>query len=118
MNRREQNLLRSEVGDAEPRLRVRSEERIDAGRWWRRSPVWLCVMDDALLALAAARRRYVDRIPFSECAGSRYQQVSGELVIGSGDRLPFGRFKVSPRDALRILELIPSDHPKTKQEQC
>jgi hypothetical protein len=106
MNRFEQQLLREETGDAEPLLCVRSKARIDAGRWWRRTPVWLCVMADELCMLAVARRRYVARIPISECTASHYNHATGELVIEPGESLRFSRFPLSPLEALRILSYL------------
>ena len=62
MNPLEQQLLQSETGAAEPRLRVRTGTRVDTGRWWRRSPVWLCATDHELIMLAVARRRFFARV--------------------------------------------------------
>ena len=106
MNPLEQQLLQSETGAAEPRLRVRSGTRVDTGRWWRRSPLWLCVTDDELILLAVARRRLFARIPLRDAHASRYHHATGELVIEPGEELPLNRFKLPPEDALRILHLI------------
>jgi hypothetical protein len=103
VNPLEQQLLRAEIGEAEPSLCIRSGTRVDAGRWWRRSPVWICVTDDALILLAVARRRFLARIALPEARASRYHHASGELVVEPGETLPFNRFKLSVHDALRIL---------------
>lgn len=108
MNPLEQQLLQSETGAAEPRLRVRSGTRVDTGRWWRRSPLWLCVTDDELILLAVARRRFFARIPLRDAHASRYHHATGELVIEPGEELPLNRFKLPPEDALPILDLIHS----------
>ena len=106
MNRLEKELLREETGGEEPRLCIRSRAKIDAGRWWRHTPVWLCVMADELCMLAVARRRWVARIPISDCTASYYNHATGELVIEPGESLRFSRFPVSPREALRILSFL------------
>ncbi|MFT4548764.1 MAG: hypothetical protein ACI8XO_001426 [Verrucomicrobiales bacterium] len=109
MNQRERQLLHEEVGDkAEARLCVRSRARIDAGRWWRRTPVWLCVVADELVMLAVARRRYVARVAIANCQQSHYNHATGELVIEPGEALQFSKFPLSPRDALGIIDLIQS----------
>ncbi len=108
MNPLEQQLLQSETGAAEPRLCVRTGTRVDTGRWWRRSPVWLCVTDDELILLAVARRRLFARIPLRDAHASRYHHATGELVIEPGEELPLNRFKLPPEDALPILDLIHS----------
>ena len=102
----EQQLLQSETGGAEPRLCIRSGTMVDTGRWWRRSPLWLCVTDDELLMLAVARRRLFARISLHEARASRYHHATGELVIEPAEELPLRQIKLPPDDALRILDLI------------
>ena len=109
MNSRERQLLREEVGDAEPRLCLRTKAKIDAGRWLRNSRAWLCVMEDELIVLAVARRMYFSRIPLSECQGTHYNHATGELVIEPGETQQFSRFRMQPRDALSILKLLKSE---------
>lgn len=106
MNTLENHLLREEVGDAEPRLCIRSKQHIDAGRWWRGTPVWLCIVGDELILLAVARRRYIERIPIADCQASHYSHATGELLIEPGEALRFKRFALSPRDALSILNIL------------
>jgi hypothetical protein len=106
VNELEKLLLREEAGDAEPRLCLRSSARIDAGRWWRGTPVWLCVVGDELLMLAVARRRYVARIAIRDCPDSHYNHETGELIIEPGDALRFNRFRITPRDAVLILKIL------------
>ena len=106
MNWREQQLLREEVGDVKPSLCIRSRARIDAGRWWRRTPVWLCVVANEIVMLAVARRRYFAKKPISECSDSHYNHATGELVIAPGEDLQLSRFPLSPRDALAILKFF------------
>lgn len=108
MNPLEQQLLQSETGAAEPRLCVRTGTRVDTGRWWRRSPVWLCATEGELIMLAVARRRFFARIPLRDAHASRYHHATGELVIEPGEELPLNRFKLPPEDALPILDLIHS----------
>jgi hypothetical protein len=111
MNELEQRLLREEIGDARPRLCIRSNTRIDAGLWWRRSPVWLCVAGDELILLAVARRRYVERIAIADCQASHYSHASGELVIEPGEALRISHLALSPRDALSVLDILKTDCP-------
>jgi len=118
LNRLEHQLLLQETGSAEPRLCLRSETRIDTGRWWRGSPVWLCVTDDELVSLAVTRRRHFARIPLADCQASHYNHATGELVIKPGESLPLNNFKLSPSDALRILELLNTENQELKTEPC
>lgn len=109
MNKLEQQLLRDNVGDAEPRLRLRTRAKIDTGRWWRKSPLWLCVMADELVLLAVGRRRYFERLPISRSRQTHYNQSTGELVIEPAEALQHNCCAVSPRDALRVLQFLKSE---------
>ena len=106
MNRLERALLNAETNGEEPRLAVRSKTRIDAGRWWRRTRLWVCVTDHDVVVLAAARRRYIQRVPIPDCQGSHYCHTTGELVIEAGEDLRFNRLAMSPVDGLRVLEAL------------
>jgi hypothetical protein len=93
-------------GQAEARLCIRSRLRIDAGRWWWRTPLWVCVTDAAIVLLAVARRHYVEQVPLANCRESRYCHESGELLLAPVETLLFNRIRMSPRDALAVLRLI------------
>ncbi len=110
MNPLEKKLLYEETGGTEPRLCVRTGTRIDAGRWWRKTPVWLCVFDKELLILAVARRRHAERIAIADCQASRYNHATGELVIEEGGKLRFKRFALTPREALDVLAILKPNH--------
>ncbi len=119
MNKQEKQLLREKLGtDAEPLLCVRSKAGIDAGRWWRRTPVWLCVVADQLVMLAVARRRYVESVAVADCSGTRYSPATGELVVEPAEALRINRFPLGARDALQILNLLNKNHQTKKSEQC
>lgn len=106
MNSLEQQLLLAETGGAEPRLCIRSGTTVDTGRWWRRSPVWLCATDHELVMLAVARRHFIARIALRDIRASRYHHASGALVIEPGGDLPIHHFKLPLHGALRLLNLI------------
>lgn len=116
MNQKERQLLREEIGDARPELCLRSNARIDAGCWWRRTPLWLCVASGELIMLAVGRRRYSARLPVSNCRESHYNHATGEFVIVPGTGLKFSRFPLSPREALELLGFLspPKITPQTR----
>ena len=106
MNKLERKLLNTETGGAEPRLVLRTNTRIDTGRWWRRTPLWICVTDNHVVVFAAARRRYVQSIPIAQCQGSHYCHTTGKLVIEAGDELRFSRLVMSPAEGVRVLDAL------------
>jgi len=106
LNKLEQHILTTETNGAEPRLLICTNTRIDAGRWWRRTPLWICITHDDVIVLAAARRQYIQRFPIEDCLASHYCHTTGELVIEPGENIQFSRLAMSPGDALQVLVLI------------
>jgi len=106
LNEFEKALLAEVSGNREPELCLRTKTRIDAGYWWRRAPIWLCVSQDELILLAVGKRRYVQRVALSECSGSLYCHATGELVLAPVKGLETNRLAVSPAEALRVLSRI------------
>lgn len=104
----EEELLQLTLGDTgmPPRLCIRSRLRIDAGRWWRGTPLWVCATDAVLVLLAVARRKYVESVPLASCRTSRYDASTGELVLAPAEGLAFARIRMAPRDALAVLKFI------------
>ncbi|MBT8038222.1 MAG: hypothetical protein KJO21_11820 [Verrucomicrobiae bacterium] len=105
----EQQLLCDIVGDAQPRLRLRTKTRVDTGRWWRKTPLWLCVMEDELVLLSVSRRRYFDRIPISDARHTHYNHATGKLVIEPAESLRYSCCGLTARDALRVLNFLTTE---------
>jgi hypothetical protein len=106
MNALEKKLWTHEVGDIEPDLCIRTGTRIDAGRWWRQTPIWLCIVRDELILLAVARRRYIQRVAIADCHASRYSHATGELMIAPCETLLCNQLALSPREALNVLDFL------------
>lgn len=117
MNKRERAILIAEIGDTEPRLALCSNTRIDTGRWWRRSRLWIVATDRHVVLLAAARRHYVERIPIEDCQQSHYCHTTGELVIKANKDLQFNRLAMAPTDALYVLDAIRQINTQNTQDQ-
>ncbi|MDT8390926.1 MAG: hypothetical protein RRC34_10505 [Lentisphaeria bacterium] len=117
MNQIEKQLLNELAPGGSPSLVLRSGTRIDVGRWWWPRRLWLCIAGNDLIMLAAGRRHYVARKSLSACRNSYYCQATGQLVIEPGDDLTFSRFKLSPREALKLLARInPSTDPSNPSD--
>lgn len=106
MKELEQVLLNEMTGGAEPGLCIRTGTSVDAGLWWRKVPLWLCVCGDRLILLAVARRRYVQTVKLSECVDSEYCHATGELVIQPAEGLEYNRVAMKPADALKVLSVL------------
>jgi hypothetical protein len=106
LNKLEHAVLMDQTSGAESRLSVRSQTRVDAGRWWRRTRLWVCVTDHDVVVLAVARRRYVQRVSIAACQGSHYCNTTGELVIEGDEDLQFSRLAMSPAEGLSVLRAL------------
>ncbi len=106
MNRLESALLDELTDGAQPELLLCSRTRIDAGRWWCRTPVWICITDSELILFAVARRRYVERVPLELCRSSHYAAITGELVIDPAESLRIKHLALTPREALSVLDIL------------
>ena len=106
MNGLESALLQELTGGAEPKLLLRTRTRIDCGCWWRSTPVWLCISGSELILFAVARRRYSERVPRADCHSSDYMATTGELVIESATALRMNRIKLTPREALNVIDKL------------
>jgi hypothetical protein len=85
---------------------VRSGTRVDVGSWLGRARVWTGCVPDALLLLAAGPRPYAQRIPLSDLGESRYNHVTGELVLAPAEGADIRALKIPPLEALRVLDAI------------
>lgn len=106
MNEKEKTLLSEAAKGETPRLCLRTETRIDAGCWWRRTPVWLCVLSDTVIVMAVARRRYLQRVALADCSRSAYCHATGELILAPAEGLEVSRLALSPAEALRALAAL------------
>lgn len=106
MNHIESALLDELTDGAEPELLLCSRTRIDTGRWWRSTPVWICITESELILFSVSRRRYVERVPLADCHSARYLAATGELVIDSAEALRMKRIRLTPREALLALDFL------------
>jgi hypothetical protein len=106
LNEKEKALLQEATRGETPLLCLRTKTRIDAGLWWWPTPVWLCVMHDAVILLAVARRRYLERVTLKACAESSYCAATGQLLLAPVEGLEVSRLALSPAEALQVLGVL------------
>ena len=99
-------LLDELTGGAYVSMRLRSRTKVDTGRWFRRSRLWLCVTDKQIVLLAASKRRYTQVLELAELPDSYYSHATGQLVLEPTEGVRYSRIKLAPIDALRVLSLI------------
>lgn len=106
MNTHEQQLLEQAAGASKPRLTLCTGNRIDVGLWWRKRPLWFCILEHEVLLFAVGRRRYSERVSIADCKDFHYNPSSGELVIEPSDLLRFPRLKIPTSEALEAIKLL------------
>jgi hypothetical protein len=110
-----QRFVESIIGQASVFHVRRTDTKVDVGYWLGRRRVWACLLERELLLFARGRRPYVERIPLAALRESRYNHVTGELVLAPTETIAVKTLKVPPLAALEILAQImrPSTAPNT-----
>jgi hypothetical protein len=80
--------------------------KVDVGYWLGKRRVWACLLQQELLLFARGRRPYVERIPLAMLRQSRYNHVTGELVLAPCETAAVKALKLTPLAALEILAYI------------
>lgn len=106
MNPQERALLLAETNDREPQLSLATDTRVDTGRWLGRSRLWLNIVDDQFVLIAASKRVYCQSIAIAACQESWYCHTTGQLVLEPAEGLRFNQLKMPPTDALGVLDRI------------
>jgi hypothetical protein len=85
---------------------LRTRSRVDVGSWFRKKPVWACILKDSLLLMATGKKPYQESIPLCELRESLYNHVTGEIVLAPFEGDKVSGLRMSPLDAARFLKLI------------
>lgn len=83
--------------------------RIDTGSWFRNARIWMWVLRDELLLIAAGwggPNPYVQRVPFSELTESVYNHVTDELVLAPAMDVPVKALGMCPTSGYQVLSQI------------
>lgn len=106
LKRCERRLLDGLLGEEDVFAVQTTGTKIDVGKWYRRQRVCVCVLPDELLLFAAGPRPLTERIALADLHDSRYNHVTGEVVLAPADGLGVDRLKVPPLEGLELLAQI------------
>ena len=95
--------VESIVGQADVFHVRRTDTKVDVGYWLGRRRVWACLLERDLLLFARGRRPFVERIPLADLRESRYNHVTGQLILAPTETAAVKALKVPPLSALEIL---------------
>lgn len=85
---------------------VRTGTRRDVGFWFYSPRVCIAALQGELLVFCASRRHCAETVPFASLHGSRYNHVTGELLLAPAEELSVRRFRVSPLMGMQLLAQI------------
>lgn len=113
---RVRELFMAESDGQEPTLALRSKSRVDTGSWLANSPLWLFVVEDRVIVLAASKRSYCQSVSIEDCADSWYCHTTGQLVLEPAPDLKFSRLTMSPIQAVDVLAFLESTLEAKRKE--
>ena len=106
--RPEKELLEKHRGGDGIFLVVKTGTRVDTGGWLRKRRVWVFVFSGEFVLLAGGRKSYVEKIPFGRLGETRYNHVTGELVLAPADGMRVRKVRVSPLEGYQMLAQVRS----------
>jgi len=83
-----------------------SRTRTDVGMWFRQGRVRACPRAGELLLLAHGRKPYRETVPFANLGESRYNHVTGALVLAPAEGVRVHDMKLPPLEADALLATI------------
>ena len=106
LGRRERRMLDELLGQEDVFAVLATDTKIDVGKWYRRGRVCVCALADELILFAAGPRPLAERIALADLHESRYNHVTGEVVLAPRDGSGVDRLKVPPLEGLELLAQI------------
>ncbi len=102
----ERRLAEAFLGADEVLFAVRTESRVDVGRWRGPGRLWAFALRDCLALVAHGPRPYTERIPYSRIRESTYNPVTGELVLAPPHHLRVKGLAMAPLEGYHMLAQI------------
>ena len=80
--------------------------KVDVGRWLGKRRICACVLADEMVLLAPGRRPYAESIALADLQASRYNHVTGEVMLAPATGARLRRLKLAPLEGLQLLAQI------------
>lgn len=85
---------------------MRTNTKVDVGMWFRKRRLYVCLLSHKLVLFANGRKPCAETIPLTELRESRYNHVTGEVVLAPTEGMRINRLKMSPRNGFQLLAQI------------
>jgi len=94
------------VGDAPVFHIARTGTKIDVGSWFFKRRVCTCLLESEMLLFAPGKRPYVERIPLGQLKESKYNHVTGEVMLAPAESEKIRGLRMRPLAGLQLLAHI------------
>ena len=98
--------IKAAASDNDVYFCVKTQTKVDVGRWMRKSRVWAIGLSDHMALVARGRNRLAERIPYEQLRESVYNHVTGTLVLAPHELPAVKTLKLNPVDAHQLLAQI------------
>jgi len=117
----EKLVMAEAVGDEQVHRLLKTGAKVDVGMWFRSGRVWTCELSHDLVLFAYGKISWADRISYDELRESRYNHVTGELVLSPREGRPVEKLRVFPLEGLGVLNRVyafarPGTHTRSWNE--
>jgi hypothetical protein len=99
-------MLDSLIGDQAVFHVQRTRTKVDVGAWFGKGRICICLLAGEAVLFAKGKRPYVERIPLKRLRESRYNHVTGELMLAPDAAPRISGLKLPPLEGLQILAHI------------
>ena len=107
LQEKEQELLRSKLDrEITPMLILESQSKVDTGGWVGKKNIRVIVTPEELFLIALGKRPLVEYIPMQDCAQSRYNPSSGEIILAPAKSLKNHELSFPPLEAMKLLKAL------------
>ena len=107
LHEKEQKLLRSKLDrEINPVLIMESHSKVDTGGWLGKRNIRAIVTSEELFLIALGKRPLVEYIPMQDCAQSRYNPSSGEIILAPAKSLKNHELSFPPLEAMKLLKAL------------
>jgi hypothetical protein len=103
---RKWNAVQAQAGIPAGGHAVQTWTRVDTGGWGLNPRLRAAVRGRELVLFAPGKRPFVESVPFAALGESRYNHVTGELVLAPAPEAQVRRLKVPPVEGRELLEEI------------
>ena len=87
-------------------LILESQSKVDTGGWIGKKNIRVIVTPEELFLIALGKRPLVEYAPMQDCAQSRYNPSSGEIILAPAKSLKNHELLLPPLEAMKLLKAL------------